>query len=45
LLSGRRSKPQRERERERERERDLRKNIFFYHFINGFGVGGQDRLK
>jgi hypothetical protein len=43
LLSGRRSKPQRE--RERERERDLRKNIFFYHFINGFGVGGQDRLK
>jgi hypothetical protein len=41
LLSGRRSKPQ----RERERERDLRKNIFFYHFINGFGVGGQDRLK
>jgi hypothetical protein len=41
LLSGRRSKPQ----RERERERLEKKYILLSLLINGFGVGGQDRLK
>jgi hypothetical protein len=39
LLSGRRSKPQ------RERERLEKKYILLSLLINGFGVGGQDRLK